>query len=487
MLTKIICAVLGLAAVEQASAFSVFGPAESWQTPAFDYVTRYFYGNSSEMGGPKNYNEGSRINVPIITYGYDSTFLDYFGVQGVKAVDSAMQEMNRLPSASSAKLANFLTQDNQVINYTAEALSLTDLKSTVMGLMLEHMGLIGETHVWDLHARAAMPGGGFQYIVLNRNYDPVTYNPTAYVNGVQYTYSILDGEVPYGGQPPIGVDVADALESPVDLASGNHFVYTAVATGQSLQQGGFYLGITRDDIGGLAYLYKQNRYEYEGVDSNSVVQGMVSPWAPVNTAATNSGTNGFQGLRGGVEKITYLKVAYDSLLGTAFQPLTYTYTIPVVTNGMLYHLTVTRTITQPDILFTAGDLVGPSTAYPLTDSELTRGFNFVSNGVVTVGGGGVTAQVIAPQEIITFNNVTPIYVNESPSFLDQITGSYPWLCWGSFDGTTNTPVVYPNGASYEGLLQEVIGSGGSTFQSQTWSPLSYFNGSTNTSSTVSSP
>jgi hypothetical protein len=154
---------------------------------------------------------------------------------------------------------------------------------------------------------------------------------------------------------------------------------------------------------------------------------------------------------------------------------------------MLYHLTVTRTVTQPDILFTAGDLGGPSTAYPLTDSELTRGFNFVSNGVVTVGGGGVTAQVIAPQEIITFNNVTPIYVNESPSFLDQITGSYPWLCWGSFDGTTNTPVVYPNGASYEGLLQEVIGSGGSTFQSQTWSPLSYFNGSTNTSSTVSSP
>jgi hypothetical protein len=187
-LKKVICAMLGLAAIQQASAFSVYGPAETWQTPTLDYLTRYWYGDT-ELGGPKNFNLGSRLNVPIITYGFDYTFLDYFGAQGVAAVDSAMNELNNLPGASETHLKKFLTQDNQVINYTAQALTLLDLKSTVMWLMMEHMGLIGETHVWDLHARTAEPGTcQFAYIVINRSYDPVSYDPSAYVNGVLYSY-----------------------------------------------------------------------------------------------------------------------------------------------------------------------------------------------------------------------------------------------------------------------------------------------------------
>ena len=49
-------------------------------------------------------------------------------------------------------------QGNQQINYTAQALGLTDLKSTVLSIMLEHMGLNGETHVWDLHTRNEFAG-----------------------------------------------------------------------------------------------------------------------------------------------------------------------------------------------------------------------------------------------------------------------------------------------------------------------------------------
>ena len=89
------------AAVQSASAFSIFGPAESWQVPTLDYVTRFYYG-STELGGPKNFGEGSRINTPIVTYGYDITFLTYFGAKGVAAIDSAMAVLNALPASSAA-------------------------------------------------------------------------------------------------------------------------------------------------------------------------------------------------------------------------------------------------------------------------------------------------------------------------------------------------------------------------------------------------
>jgi hypothetical protein len=472
-LKKILCALLGFAAIQHASGFSIFGPAETWQTPVLDYLTRYFY-SDTEGYGPKNFDEGSRLNVPIVTYAFDYTFLDYFGAEGVAAVDSAMAKMNSLPRASSAKLSKFLTQDNQGINYTAQALELTDLKSTVITLMLEHMGLAGETHVWDLRGRAALPGGGFEYVVINRSYDPVTYNPSAYVNGVNYTYFIQDGS-------SIGVDVADAIEIPVDLTSPAHFTFTAAATIQALQPGGYFLGITRDDMGGLAYLYRQKNYAYEVLDTNSIIEGLAGSWDPYSTNVIDSVTNaGFQGLFGGAEKITYVKLNYNSLLGAGFTPITYHYSITVVTNGAPQTLHAVRTITQPDILFTAADLISAPTAFPIIDNEYTRGFGFINSGLVSLGG-GVTASVITPQELITFNNVTPVYYNETPSFLDQLQNdAYPVLLWGSFDGSTNAPIVYPNDSSLEALLDQVL-EGGATVPPGNWNPFSTNSGSTNAS------
>ena len=57
-----------------------------------------------------------------------------------------------------------------------------------------------------------------------------------------------------------------------------------------------------------------------------------------------------------MEKITFVKTPYDSLLGEGFTPMTYHYSIPWVTNGALRSLTVTRTVPRPDIIFTAGDI-----------------------------------------------------------------------------------------------------------------------------------
>src|SRR5208283_4023664 len=100
----------------------------------------------------------------------------------------------------------------------------------------------------------------YDYYVVNRNYDPVTYNASSYVNGRNYTYGIWDG-------CPIGVSVGDAYEIPADTTSPR---WTAVATPEGLETGGYYLNMTRDDMGGLQFLYRKNNYIYQGLDSNAV-------------------------------------------------------------------------------------------------------------------------------------------------------------------------------------------------------------------------
>ena len=94
-LTPWVGLLLGLAAVHQAGAFTLWGPLEAWQTADLDYGDRFYYHNVTvdsglgyvENGGPKDFGEGSRLTTPILTYGFDATFLEYFGSQGVAAVD----------------------------------------------------------------------------------------------------------------------------------------------------------------------------------------------------------------------------------------------------------------------------------------------------------------------------------------------------------------------------------------------------------------
>lgn len=473
--------ILGLLAWNHALAFTTFGPLEGWQTITLDYGTRYYYGNDIELGGTKNFDEGSRLNVPIITYAYDYTFLSYFGAEGVKAVDAAMNAMNAMPAANKIKLSKFLTQGNQAINYTAQALSLTDIKSTVMSLMIEHEGLLGETHTWDLLYRDPTPVTcEYGYGVINRNYDPVTHNATPYVNGVQVGYSIWDG-------CSNGVTVADAIEEMVDLTSPAQYVFSAVATRYGQQLGGYYLGFTRDDVGGISFLYNPARIKWESFDTNSVAQYGGTTWSPVNPFATNGGaSNGFSGILGGVNKITYVKVAYDSLIGEAFTPIQYSFTVPFVTNNRLSTLHVTRTISQPDILFTAGDFsqaepfnVTPNN-YP---DPYQRTFTFISNNIVTIGPNAVVNSVISPQEIITFNDGGPTYFNENPGFLDsQQFIIYPNLIWGYFNGSTNAPIIFPNYSSIQALEAAVLTpASGSAIELGVYNPVNPF--ATNTTTT----
>jgi hypothetical protein len=500
ILKKVICLALGVTFAGSAWGFSTWGPTEGWQTQDLDYGIRYLPflplpnttvyevegpgslgAHNVELGGTKNFGQGSRLNVPVITYAYDYTFLSYFGAQGVAAIDAAFAVMNGLPnvSSTSGKLTEFITQGNQQVNYSAEAMRMIDLKSTVMWLLIEHMGLIGETHTYDLRERIAtgLTGAGscdFYYVVLQRNFDPITYNPSQYVNGTLLTYQI--------GDLCPGISVADAME---ESAQAGTPPFSAVATREALQVGGYYLRITRDDMGGLRYLYRHNRYVNEALPADSTANtnvlaangagSITGIFNPINTnsitnliTSTNSLTNTiapFTGLLGGVEKITYVKTPYDSLLGTSFRPRTNHYTIPWVTNGVLINLPVTRTILQPDIIFTAGDLTfaGPA---PFQETVVrSSGFITTSNvspGAVNTEALLVTPSVITPQMVVTFNNSGQVYYNQGTPFADQANAIGVGFIWGSFNGSTNAPIAFPTGASVDAISAEVIGSGPET-------------------------
>jgi hypothetical protein len=476
-LIKCVCWLFVLTVAQHAGAFTLWGPLDTFQTTDLDYSnpagsTRYYYFfvepgfDGREYGGPKNFGEGSRLTTPIITYGFDDTFLDYFGAQGVAAVESAFTVLNALPSASSANLANFLTDGAEQVNYTAQALELLDLKSTVLWLMAEHMGLLGETHVYDLAARTHYDTAtcDYEYFVINRNYDSVTYNPSTYVNGRLYNYSIWDG-------CSVGVAVGDAIETPADTTTTR---YSAVATGNNLQIGAYYLNFTRDDMAGLKYLYRKGYYAYQPLDSNSVVEPFNSDWEAVNTTNLITGISNFDGLLGGAEKITFVKVNFDSLLNPGFNPITYSYNIAYVTNSRLFQGKVTRTITAPDILFTAANLASEA---PLADPALAHSGTFIQTTYVSPGG-GVTPSTIDPAELVVLNNVGPIYYNYSPNFLDNLNyAEYPIFNWGTFDGSTNAPIAYPVGSSLAELEAQVL-QGGVAVPVNVWSAV--LNPATNT-------
>ena len=118
-----------------------------------------------DIGGPKNYQEEYRRNVPVLYYAYDDNFSGltgegWFGQAGENAVDQAFAIMNGLTNVDSysSDLHEFPFQ-SQSFNHTAQDLYLTDLKSVTLHLLVEQLGLTEpERYTWTLHDRYAAPG-----------------------------------------------------------------------------------------------------------------------------------------------------------------------------------------------------------------------------------------------------------------------------------------------------------------------------------------
>lgn len=246
-----------LATGRTAQAFSLLGPGPqqnnnplAWQTSTIGYNL------TGDIGTPMNRGDGYRWNVPVFTYAIDDSFNDYFGNRGVVEVEKALVVFNNLTNFSrmSTNLNEFPLFTTRV-NFRAQALGLLDVKSTTLRALVEELGLTeAERYVWTLRDRNVATLNNItytNYLVIQRNFDPVTQQPSSFVNGTLYTYQIED--------PYQFVGTSDAVERPADPLA---FANTSVSFGRAAI-GHFFTGLTRDDIGGLRYNYSTNNIAAE--------------------------------------------------------------------------------------------------------------------------------------------------------------------------------------------------------------------------------
>jgi hypothetical protein len=299
-----------LAASLQASwAFSLNGPVgvgndSSWQIQPFGFNPLELYNPVNSWwglpDGPKNLGEEYRCTAPVMYYACDATFLDYFGMSGMTAVEQAFAVLNNLTNVDSfsSDLSEFPLQ-SQAINYTAQSWGLYDMKSTTLPLIMEQIGLADAIrYTWMLHdsyqpATTTCPSNT-QYLVVSRNFDLLTGMPAGsaqyyspYINATLYSYIILEycnnNITPRPPTPLVEVALAENVDP------GEEYMNAPVASGWGIDdpegfggangrlfQGGYYTGLTRDDVQGLRYLYSTNNINYESSASGSVLLSSVS-------------------------------------------------------------------------------------------------------------------------------------------------------------------------------------------------------------------
>ncbi len=284
------------AGLQGAGAFSLLGPGTgipdaTWQIQDNGFNVTLW----ADIGGPMNIAEEYRRNVPVLYYAFDSSFSDYFGSNGLYAVDQAFATLNATLSTNVSSWSSNLTEfpiDTRRINYTAASLSMMDVRSFTLSLMMEQLGLASPVrYIWDIHDRYHDPAApacplGMEYLVVKRNYDiaPSALDQlqySSYVNGALYSYYIHE----FCASPPApaGWPLAQAIPIPVDPLSGPTAVadydFRTIDNGATLNLGSFYTGLTRDDAGGLRYLYRSGNVNWESTSADSTLLF-------TNTAAT---------------------------------------------------------------------------------------------------------------------------------------------------------------------------------------------------------
>ena len=463
--------------VSQAQAFTLLGPLGPWQTARLGYLT-----DSAIIGGPMNLGEEYRWNVPVVYYGYTPEFLNYFGQHGVDEVEKAVKFLNDLPPASQLNLDDY-PLDSQRINHRARALQLVDLKSEALSMMVQAMGICDPTrYVFTLRNRWNPPMIT-NYYVIKRNFDPVTWQHSSYINGELWTYTtILDNAT--------GVPDSLVINNPVDPLALFGVIRAPVTSGFSignslLLYGGYWTGLTRDDAGGLKYIYRGNNYNVENAATNAIAGsfgvsggggGKESPWLvptppPTNAVPGTVVSNNFVNiaLRAGINRVTFVRANYNSLFGI-FEPFTNSWTDTYVTNRQVFNQRLSRPQLIPDILFDASDLQGPDDNggalpvwavgfQPWVNNQGINGIDNASEPLRGDLGPGVIDPAVAanlPALLFTFNSVGPIFFNQADFFVSEVNSLHFFL-WGSFDGSTNEPVVYPISTSIQQVEAQVLG------------------------------
>ena len=316
MMKKILIALAGILAAN-ANAFVLVGPRHANEnTLTFNDTGGTLQSNpvasanlQDDLGGPKRIDEFYRWNCPSLTYGFDATFVQFFGESGIAAVNDAMNVLNDffIPrdgsymGMSELNLArhgfggNFNTT---WLNLTAQNENLMDIKSLALGMMVNYLGL-GNPYRYAFTATNCVveaAGGSATLSVALKNYDPVTYAASDKINDVQYSYRLVHDQIPgfsitngvtAGGARNVAaldtvtIDMEEftsdtsgnaysAVAAIVDAFYGNtDLVWTDVPSAYGFgvfydgmnAMGGMYQprhALTYDDAGGLKYMYETN-------------------------------------------------------------------------------------------------------------------------------------------------------------------------------------------------------------------------------------
>jgi hypothetical protein len=431
----VIAFVVPLFTAPNAKAFALLGPYTDWMAKSNSYHW------PSDIGGPMDMNEEYRWNVPVVTYGFDKSFLEYFGSNGVAAVESAIQILNDLPPASDIVLSNYPVETRR-LNVRAGAANLSDLKSVALALLVEQLGLAQPTrNVLDLRGWVPQIQSPFSVCatdtcpllltfpdrILRRNFDPETLAPSFAVNDIVYAAVLFTNSPTV--EDLIETDIAqDPLGTP----------YAAVADAFSFWYSGYtpgivYTGLTRDDVGGLRYLLSSTNVNRER-------------WLRDVVFIHPHGTSKFRdrgAWRPGVEKITFVPQPVGR--HGKFKPLVTRYSDTLIVNGTAVSQPVKRVVAKPDFLFSARNTLDDNAAGLMFSRSGTS--NWVNhaalNGHSTKAGPGV----IHPQVKISFYNQVGLFVSTSASFPAQFTTSG----WASYDTSTNPPILYPPHSPTAGL------------------------------------
>jgi len=403
--------------VVQTQAFSLLGPYADWMTESIGYR------QPNDIGGPMNINEEYRRNVPVVTYGFDKSFLDYFGAEGVKAVEGAFKILNDLPPASEIVLSDY-PMDTKLYNFVASIKNLIDLKSATLGILLEQLGLAEPTrHIFCLRrwdpVIAEPPyepewlADFSDYYVIRRNFDPEGLIPTSIVNGVLYSGAI----VPFFWPAP------DVIEFTVDpLADPG-------VAGKIWLFGQYYTGLTRDDVGGLRYLLRKDNVNHERLPAGTQTFPRTAPsdW------------------RSGVEKIKFMRQALNRRQNR-FVPLSTFGIVDVANHGLIKRQIVFRKTKKPDVIFSAADL-GESHSAWIPHYTQTGTDRWINNSRKNTGSRtNLGPGVIQGSARITFHKLGE-FVQTDGTIISRIDNA-----WGSFSESTNPIVAFPSTTTRSGTL-----------------------------------
>lgn len=320
------------------------------------------------IAGPMSIGAEYRWNVPVITYDFDDSFKNFFGERGMAAVEEAI---GAVEAGFESDVATAPT-DVFRLHFTAQAEGVHDLKTLTMAILLEQAGLANAAkHTYVLRG-VVVTAEGTNYQVVQRNFDPMTFAPSDSVNGSKLGYVAA----------AVGGGNFDAVEFPINQAES---IKRGVA-GTVPGPGEYARGLSRDDVGGLRYLYATNNFRMEAPSANVEAVG---------------GTLVEVALRPGVGKIHFVRHAPPGVIATNYVRAV-GFNDVYVQDGVTKTQAVQRVIFGPDLLFKAEDLGTDISGAP---TLFARTLGPWGNNSGLNGGSGEGPGTIIPYGVIAFSKV----------------------------------------------------------------------------------